>query len=96
VLGDFNRRWTSARDWFFDELDDASPPEADLDSPTRAQTLTCWTQALPSVDHLVLSRELHARVLPGSFEMLRFRAADLPYRAQLSDHCPILLGLGFD
>lgn len=97
VLGDFNRRWTSAHaDWFFDDLDDASPPEADLDSPTRSQTVTCWTGAMPSVDHLVLSRQLQERVLPGSFETLRYRASDLPHRARLSDHCPILVGLRFD
>jgi endonuclease/exonuclease/phosphatase family metal-dependent hydrolase len=101
VLGDFNRRLArerhSARDRhgrlmaMWPELDDADPPEADLTNVTQGQP---YRRCRPGeryeafIDHIVVSRSLAERIVPGSFVQLVYDR-DEPRRAKLSDHCPI-------
>lgn len=95
VLGDFNRRlFATNRDPMWRALDDSQPPEADLYSPTENQRSQCWSGQHPQyIDHIVLSRSLHALQVPNSFTQYLYDAADAPFRKQLSDHCPIALRL---
>ena len=101
VLGDFNRRLSrerhTARDRhgrlvaMWPELDDADPPEADLTNATQGQP---YRRCRPGdrydafIDHILLSRSLAERAVPGSFEQLTYDREDTRH-AKLSDHCPI-------
>jgi len=91
VLGDFNRRLFKRPDEpFWLEIDDSTPPEADLASPTDGQTGQCWDQEFPQlIDHLVLSKSGTALVKAGSFTQHVYDAADKPKKGVLSDHCPL-------
>jgi hypothetical protein len=95
VLGDFNRRlFGRENDQVWAALDDAYPPESELDSPTRGQRSTCWRAAHPQyIDHLVLSRTLVERAVPNSFKQFTYSTLDEPHRKQLSDHCPLRITL---
>lgn len=98
VLGDFNRdllgeeaRGTTARDGVWAELDDASPPEADLANVAAGEPFrNCAPgQGYRSyIDYIVLSRSLAAQGVPSSFSRVTFSAADARH-ARLSDHCPV-------
>jgi len=105
VAGDFNRRFSSerreARDRFgrltaiWPELDDGSPPEADLTDATRVpRDARCFPQASrrASIDHIVLSRSLAARLVPGSMRRVTYATADAR-SFRLSDHCPVAVTL---
>lgn len=91
VLGDFNRAFFAERDEpFWREIDDADPPEADLDSPTEGRRPACWNGKFPHfIDHLVLGKSTAALVQPGSFREHLYAASDAPYAPVLSDHCPL-------
>jgi endonuclease/exonuclease/phosphatase family metal-dependent hydrolase len=105
VLGDFNRRFADERSRARDragrlqamwpELDDADPPEADLTNATRerrsARCAPDDTYAVP-IDHIVLSRSLAVRFVPGSVQRVAYSRADAR-RFRLSDHCPVALTL---
>ncbi len=80
VLGDFNRRFFGRpNDEVWLELDDASPPESDLESPTRNLRSTCWSAEHPQfIDHIVLSRTLTAWVEPNSFKQQTYDVDDAP------------------
>lgn len=103
VLGDFNRRFArerhSARDRhgnliaMWPELDDGDPPEADLTNVTAGQPYrpcSLGQRFDDFIDHIVLSRSLAARAIPGSFEQLTYDRTDTE---RLSDHCPIAVTL---
>jgi endonuclease/exonuclease/phosphatase family metal-dependent hydrolase len=105
IAGDFNRRFASerryARDRFgrltaiWPELDDGSPPEADLTDATRVRRdARCFPQDSHTVaiDHIVLSRSLAARLVPGSMRRVTYSTADAR-RFRLSDHCPVAVTL---
>jgi endonuclease/exonuclease/phosphatase family metal-dependent hydrolase len=98
VLGDFNRRlFAQPTEPFWRELDDAEPPEADLDSPTRTVKRSCWgTRDVHGVDHLVLARSLATRVIPDSFQEHSFLPADASFKAVMSDHCPLSVSVRLD
>jgi endonuclease/exonuclease/phosphatase family metal-dependent hydrolase len=101
VLGDFNRRLArerhTARDRhgkliaMWPELDRADPPEADLTNVTSGQPhrpCSLGERYDEFIDHIVLSRTLAARLVPGSFEQIVYDRED-SRRRRLSDHCPI-------
>jgi endonuclease/exonuclease/phosphatase family metal-dependent hydrolase len=101
VLGDFNRRFArerhNARDRhgklvaMWPELDDGDPPEADLTNATSGQPYRpcrLGERYDEFIDHIVLSRSLAARVVPGSFRQLTYERED-SRRGGLSDHCPV-------
>ena len=105
VAGDFNRRFSSerryARDRFgrltamWPEIDDGSPPEADLTDATRVRRdARCFPQDshTAAIDHIVLSRSLTARLVPGSMRRVTYSTADAR-RFRLSDHCPVAVTL---
>ena len=91
VLGDFNRRLFERPDEpFWKELDDATPPEADLTAPTAGQTPKCWDQKYAQfIDHIVLSKSGQALVRAGSFTQHAYDASDRAKKSVLSDHCPL-------
>ena len=105
VLGDFNRRLArerhTARDRhgkliaMWPEIDDGDPPEADLTNVTAGQPYrpcSLGERYDDFIDHIVLSRSLAARLVPGSFEQITYDRED-SRRARLSDHCPIAVTL---
>lgn len=91
VLGDFNRRLFKRPDEpFWKELDDATPPEADLAALTEGQTPRCWDQQYAQfIDHIVLSKSGYALVKAGTFTQHVYEASDQPRKSALSDHCPL-------
>lgn len=95
VLGDFNRRlFARPDDPFWSELDDADPPPADLDSPTRGQLSRCWGQRHPHfIDHLVFGKAAHAWLRPSSFAQLVYDVGDQRFQKVLSDHCALSVEL---
>lgn len=105
VLGDFNRRLARERSAAHDrhgrligmwpELDDGDPPEADLTNVTAGQPYRpclLGERYDEFIDHIVLSRSLAARVVPGSFQQLTYDRED-SRQGRLSDHCPIAITL---
>jgi endonuclease/exonuclease/phosphatase family metal-dependent hydrolase len=105
LLGDFNRRLArerfSARDRhgrliaMWPELDDGDPPEADLTNVTSGQPYrpcALGERYNDFIDHIVLSRSLAARAVPGSFQQLTFDRED-SRKGRLSDHCPVAVTL---
>ena len=95
VLGDFNRRFFSRPDEpFWQEIDDANPPEADLFSPTSVANPTCWNGKFRHfIDHLVFGRSAAAQIDPGSFHEQHYLGSDAPFENVLSDHCPLSVTL---
>lgn len=91
VLGDFNRRlFVRPDEPFWKEIDDATPPEADLTSAAEGQTSKCWGKEYAHfVDHIVLSKSLRALVKADSFAQHVYDAGDQQKKSVLSDHCPL-------
>lgn len=101
VLGDFNRKLLddpaparspagSVRS-LWAEIDDGDPPEADLFNAAEGQRFrNCAPHQNHAgyIDHIVLSRSLAQRLVPGSFERLTFLPEEA-LRLRLSDHCPV-------
>jgi endonuclease/exonuclease/phosphatase family metal-dependent hydrolase len=101
VLGDFNRVLLNeagpARSaggqllQLWPEIDDGTPPEADLRNVAEGQP---FQNCVPGqahtafIDHIVLGRSLARAVVPGSFQRITFSAGDARH-ARLSDHCPV-------
>lgn len=105
VLGDFNRELLRdtgpARDAqgrlrsLWNEIDDADPPEADLVNAADGQSfVNCHAgqNFTGYIDHILLSRSLAARQLPGSFHRVTFDTQDA-LRRKLTDHCPVAIDL---
>lgn len=79
---------------FYGEIDDSSQPNADLSLVTDGRTSSCWGGEYPQfIDHIVLSKNASPWVVEGSFAQLVYDAADAAFKEQLSDHCPISVGL---
>lgn len=98
VLGDFNRRFdretAPARDHageivaMWHELDDGSPPEADLVDPgTAPPTEACRRQdpVRPPIDHILLSATLGRALVQDSYRMWTYPRDD--ESARWPDHC---------
>ncbi len=101
VLGDFNRDLlddggpargpSGSLRSLWAEIDDGDPPEADLVNPAQGQRFrNCSPQQNYAgyIDHIVLSRSLAQRLVPGSFERLVY-LPDEALRLRLADHCPV-------
>lgn len=105
VLGDFNREllWDRgpARSpagqpgSLWSEIDDGDPPEADLVNAAEGERfVNCHAgqNFTGYIDHIVLSRSLASRRVPGSFRRITFETQDA-LRRKLTDHCPVALDL---
>jgi endonuclease/exonuclease/phosphatase family metal-dependent hydrolase len=101
LLGDFNDlligSLTAGADTpyrlFLDDPAYAAPTRA-LDQPTAAETSFAWGA---TVDHVLVSDELAARVVPGSVEVLRdeLLARYPDYTSSVSDHFPVTLAIAW-
>jgi endonuclease/exonuclease/phosphatase family metal-dependent hydrolase len=105
VLGDFNRELLRdpgpARNdaggprSLWAEIDDADPPESDLVNAAEGER---FVNCHPGqnfngyIDHIVLSRTLAARRVPGSFRRVVFEPREA-LRRNLTDHCPVAVDL---
>lgn len=102
VLGDFNRNLlrtapdtAAPADELWKEIDDGEPPEADLVNAaegTRFRNCVPGQQFRSYIDHIVLSKSLAARQVPGSFGRVTYSAANAR-STKLSDHCPIFVAV---
>jgi len=104
VLGDFNRDLLSEAsrratlgpsESLWEELDDGSPPEADLRNAAEGEAFRNCTPGQGYrgyIDNIVLSRTLGAEAIAGSFARVTYSAADARH-ARLSDHCPVSIRL---
>lgn len=93
VMGDFNRRFNIENDDFWQEIDDATPANADLVRVTENRCSDCWDAEYPEyIDHIVFDRQTAQWWNPNSFQQLLY---DEPQSQQdrLSDHCAIAASL---
>ena len=101
VLGDFNRELllddgparspSGAPRSLWSEIDDGDPPEADLlNAAAGERFVNCHPGQNFNgyIDHIVLSRSLAARRVPGSFRRVTFEPREALQR-KLTDHCPV-------
>jgi endonuclease/exonuclease/phosphatase family metal-dependent hydrolase len=105
VLGDFNRDLLDDRGparassgalrSLWAEIDDGEPAESDLALAAEGQR---FTNCAPNqnyggfIDHIVLSRTLAERRVPGSFDRVVYDPADA-LRLKLPDHCPVAVSV---
>lgn len=105
VLGDFNRELlrdpgparnaAGAPRSLWAEIDDGDPPEADLvNAAEHGRFVNCHPGQNFSgyIDHILLSRTLAARLVPGSFRRITFEPREA-LRHKLTDHCPVAVDL---
>jgi len=97
VLGDFNRDLrrepSGASVWA--EIDDASPPEADLVNTAEGQAFqNCMPAQTFSgfIDYIILGRQMAQGLVADSFGRELFPPKDA-LRRKLSDHCPVFIRL---
>ena len=94
VLGDFNRRLNEELDIAWAELDDATPPNADLTSVTAEMPISCrGNEFTRFIDHIVVDKRAAAAVELSSFRHVTFRQADSDDWDRISDHCPVVVDL---
>jgi endonuclease/exonuclease/phosphatase family metal-dependent hydrolase len=97
LLGDFNRdlRREPAGLSVWAEIDDASPPEADLVNTAEGQA---FQNCMPSqtfsgfIDYIILGRQMAQGLVRDSFGRELFPPKDA-LRRKLSDHCPVFIRL---
>jgi endonuclease/exonuclease/phosphatase family metal-dependent hydrolase len=97
VLGDFNRdlRREPAGVSLWAEIDDSSPPAADLVNTAEGQA---FQNCMPSqtfsgyIDYIILGRQMARGLVEDSFGRALFRPKDA-LRRKLSDHCPVFIRL---
>lgn len=97
VLGDFNRdlRREPAGASVWAEIDDGSPPEADLVNTAEGQA---FQNCMPSqtfsgfIDYIILGRQMAQGLVMDSFGRELFPPKDA-LRRKLSDHCPVFIRL---
>lgn len=82
VAGDFNRRFVKAGDAAWLELDDSSPPNADLTLASGRRSAACDPRYSDFIDYVVLDKRAAGDL--RSFEEVRYPDE------RLSDHCPIV------
>lgn len=87
VLGDFNRRLAKAGDAVWAELDDGTPPNADLSLAAGAHGPQCDPRFKDFIDHVVLDKRATGDLL--GFEEMTYDA----HGKRPSDHCPIAVRL---
>lgn len=108
VLGDFNRNLlrdkgpartdSGAQLRLWPEIDDGDPPEADLVNAAEGERfVNCHPGQNFSgyIDHILLSRSLAARKVPGSFHRVTFDPAEALHR-KLTDHCSIAVDVAIE
>lgn len=90
VLGDFNRRFTTA-DEMWRELDDATPPNADLVGLVTGMRGKCWSDESTRafIDNIVFDNRAARWLVANSAHQERYEALDKPFANKLSDHCPL-------
>ena len=94
MLGDFNRRFTQPNDQVWADLDDGEPANADLTTLTQGMPVSCRDNMFTEfIDHIVVDRQVLPWVDRSSFRQVTYRQADKAVWDQLSDHCPVLVGL---
>ena len=97
VFGDFNRdlRREPSGVSVWAEIDDASPPEADLVNTAEGQV---FQNCMPSqtfsgyIDYIILGRQMARGLVKDSFGRELFPPKDA-LRRKLSDHCPVYIRL---
>jgi endonuclease/exonuclease/phosphatase family metal-dependent hydrolase len=97
VLGDFNRdlRQEPPGVTVWGEIDDASPPEADLVNTAEGQAFqNCMASQTFTgyIDYIILGRKMAQGLVKDSFGRELFRPKDAQ-RRKLSDHCPVFIRL---
>ena len=97
VLGDFNRdlRREPSGPSVWAEIDDASPPEADLVNTAEGQAFqNCMSSQTFSgyIDYIILGRQMARGLVKDSFGRELFPLKDAQ-RRKLSDHCPVFIRL---
>jgi endonuclease/exonuclease/phosphatase family metal-dependent hydrolase len=97
VLGDFNRdlRREASGAAVWAEIDDASPPEADLVNTAEGQAFqNCMSSQTFSgyIDYIILGRQMARGLVKDSFGRELFPLKDAQ-RRKLSDHCPVFIRL---
>ncbi len=99
IAGDWNRRLDihGPRDHFWEAIDDGDPAPLDLfrypefrDSPCLSGTPDHRPKP---VDFVVLDEQAARWAASDSVAIVDFDAADKPERAQISDHCPVVVDL---
>lgn len=83
VLGDFNRRLAEPSDPFWAEIDDGSPPNADLALAAGGAGAACDPRYPAFIDHLVLDRR-------AAGDLVRFEERRYGGGERLSDHCAVV------
>jgi endonuclease/exonuclease/phosphatase family metal-dependent hydrolase len=97
LLGDFNRdlRQEPSGPSVWAEIDDASPPDADLVNTAEGQA---FQNCMPSqtfsgyIDYIILGRKMARGLVKDSFGRELFPPKDA-LRRKLSDHCPVFIRL---
>jgi len=97
VLGDFNRdlRREPSGPSVWAEIDDASPPGADLVNTAEGQAFqNCMSSQTFSgyIDYIILGRQMAQGLVKDSFGRELFPLKDAQ-RRKLSDHCPVFIRL---
>ncbi|MBB2160455.1 endonuclease/exonuclease/phosphatase family protein [Gluconacetobacter sacchari] len=87
VMGDFNRNLTPS-DPFFRQLETDGP----LTLTTAGRASPCWGGTY-FIDHILLGNQARAWLRPGSLRVLTYDARDPAQAPDLSDHCPVSVGL---
>ncbi len=106
VLGDFNRELvseqraaatTSPKIALWSRLERDAAAARLVNAAERAVFRNCVPgQGYAAyIDHILLSRELAAALVPGSFHRVTYTAVDAR-RTRLSDHCPVAIRLGIE
>jgi endonuclease/exonuclease/phosphatase family metal-dependent hydrolase len=94
VLGDFNRRFNLPGDTVWAELDDANPPNADLETITKDMPVSCRDNQFTSfIDLIVFDKRAWVWADRSSFRQITYRQEDKEKWNKLSDHCPVMVEL---
>ena len=84
VIGDWNRHLALPGDAVWSELDDGSPPNADLTLAGAGQMSQCDPRFTSFIDHFALDRR-------AAESLVSFQEITFPAGRRLSDHCPIVM-----
>nr|WP_182948779.1 endonuclease/exonuclease/phosphatase family protein [Gluconacetobacter takamatsuzukensis] len=87
VMGDFNRNLTPA-DPFFRQLETDGP----LTLTTAGRASPCWGGTY-FIDHILLGNQARTWLRPDSLRVLTYDTQDPALAPDLSDHCPVSVGL---